>query len=229
MALQRRHQLACLNVPQFCRVVHAPSGHVQALHAEGNAHDLSRVTFESVDALACVRIPQLGRLVEATSDNFVTEWIVEADRIDHVLMAIERQQLFATEGVPDTASAIVGTGDELRPRLVEGAIRKRQNVRAQNLEQVKSLRIFVVDLIDQLENHLSQRLLLVLGYQWLFEDDLVDEDLDIGVRHEIEKIDGLRLHIAVSPLVLQYNAGRVIPQQEPLQLHDCATPRAFTA
>jgi hypothetical protein len=40
-------------------------------------------------------------------------------------------------GVPDFAGAVVGAGDELVAALVEGAVRERQNVRPQNLEQVK--------------------------------------------------------------------------------------------
>ena len=65
----------------------------------------------------------------------IAEGVVEGDRVHHVLVPLERQQLLARQRVPHLAGAIVRAGDEAVARLVEGAVGERQDVRAEHLEE----------------------------------------------------------------------------------------------
>ena len=55
---------------------------------------------QHVDALARLRVPNPRRLVKGARDNLVTERVVERDGVDHILVALERQDLLARVGVP---------------------------------------------------------------------------------------------------------------------------------
>mmetsp|Transcript_115380 Transcript_115380/g.322524 ORF Transcript_115380/g.322524 Transcript_115380/m.322524 type:complete len:204 (+) Transcript_115380:154-765(+) len=177
------------------------------------------MALQGVDALPCVRVPQLRGLVKTSCDDLVSEGIVERDRIHDVLVAVQCQQLLAAQRVPDAACPVIGPGDELGPGLVERAIRQRQDVGPQDLEQVKPLVVLVLDLVHQLEDHRAQGVLLVLRDQRLLEHDLVDEHLHVRVGREVQQVDGLRLDVSLPALILQHDARREVPQQEALQLH----------
>jgi len=221
--IQGSNQLPCLNIPELGRVVHAAGRNVRALHAKCNANDFGLMALERMNALSSVGIPKLRGLIKTSSDYLVAERIVESDRIDYVFMAVKRQHLFAAESVPDTASAVVGARDEPGAGLVEGAIRKWQDVSSKNFEKVEALRILVVDFLNKLEDHLPKCLFLALGNQGLLKHNLIDKHLDIRVRSEVEKVYRFRLYVAIPPLVLQHDAWRKVSQQETLELHGSTT------
>ena len=52
--------LAGLNIPHLCCVVHRTSGDHPSVWIEGQAHNLSRVSLESVVWLAICSIPELN-------------------------------------------------------------------------------------------------------------------------------------------------------------------------
>lgn len=68
---------------------------------------------------------QLYPPTERPGDYLVAIRVVECDRIDHVPVPLESQQLVARYGVPDLAGAVVASRDELVARLVECAIGER--------------------------------------------------------------------------------------------------------
>lgn len=74
-------------------------------------------------------------LTERTSDDLVSVGVVERNGIHHVSVALEREQLISRYGVPDLAGAVVAACDEFVAGLVEGAVRQRQDVCSQDLEQ----------------------------------------------------------------------------------------------
>ena len=85
----------------------------------------------------------------SAAHNLVAEWIVEGDRIHDVLVPLQRQHLLARQRVPHLARPIVRAGDEAVAALVESAVGERQDVRAQDLEEVKVLgRLGHIDLLD---------------------------------------------------------------------------------
>mmetsp|Transcript_34986 Transcript_34986/g.63038 ORF Transcript_34986/g.63038 Transcript_34986/m.63038 type:complete len:205 (+) Transcript_34986:645-1259(+) len=162
MSLEGSYLVASLHVPKLRSVVHAPCRHVSALQIERHANDLCLVTLQRVNALPCVGIPKLGCLVETASHDLVATRVVEGNGIHNVLVSIKGEELFTAQGVPDTAGSVIGASDEFGARLVESTVRERQDVCTQDLEQVESLIVLVVDLVDELVDHLSQRLSLVL-------------------------------------------------------------------
>jgi hypothetical protein len=83
----------------------------------------------------CLRLQRKVFLTEGTRDDLVAVGVIERDRVYDVPMALEGQQLVTRDCVPDLASAIVTAGDELIAGLVEGAVRQRQDVCAEDLEQ----------------------------------------------------------------------------------------------
>lgn len=54
---------------------------------------------------------------------------------------------------PYLASAVIGAGDELVPRLVEGAVGERQDVRAQDFEKEEVAGVVALQALDQLVDH----------------------------------------------------------------------------
>lgn len=75
------------------------------------------------------------RLTEGSRNDLVTVGVIEGDRVYDVPMAFKREQLITGDRVPDLASAVITASDELVARLVEGAVRQRQDVSAEDLEQ----------------------------------------------------------------------------------------------
>ena len=58
------------------------------------------------------RLSRLAERTERPGDDLVAVRVVERDRIDDVLVALQRQQLVARRGVPDLAGAVVAARDE---------------------------------------------------------------------------------------------------------------------
>ena len=83
---------------------------------------------QSVVQLARLGIPHFASLVKRACDHLIVIRFVERDGVDDVFVALERQQLLPSVGVPNFAGAIVGASDETIARLVKGAIGERQNV-----------------------------------------------------------------------------------------------------
>jgi hypothetical protein len=88
-------------------------------------------------------------LTEGSGDDFVSVGIVEGDGVDYVAVALQRQQLVPGYRVPHLARAVVTAGDELVARLVEGAVRQRQNMRPQNFKQKKVASLVAFQLLYQ--------------------------------------------------------------------------------
>mmetsp|Transcript_11960 Transcript_11960/g.44456 ORF Transcript_11960/g.44456 Transcript_11960/m.44456 type:complete len:301 (-) Transcript_11960:16-918(-) len=212
---------AGLDVPQSRRVVHRSGGNHGALRVKGQADDLRRVPAERVEQLAFLRVPQLGRLVEAARHDLVSIRVVEGDGVHHVPMALQGQQLVAGHGVPNLARPIIAPGDKLVPALVEGAVREGQNVRPQDLEEVEVRAGLRLLLLDQLVNQAPELWLAILRHQRLFEDNLIHEHFDVGFLGQVQQVDFLVLAAPVAQLILQYDARRIVSQQEALQLHLC--------
>ena len=99
--------------------------------------------------LALVQRFQISRDVE----NFPV-WIVEGHGVDDIGVLVKRQQFFAGHGVPDLASAIVTSSDELATVLVEGTVSERKQVSSEHLEEFKVLllvlSLFLYEFLDQL-------------------------------------------------------------------------------
>lgn len=89
---------------------------------EGKADNLHGVTLQSMVQLASVGVPDLGFFVERSCDDFVSERVIEGHAVDHVIVVIQREQLFSSYGVPDLASSVVGARNELITTLVKCAI-----------------------------------------------------------------------------------------------------------
>jgi hypothetical protein len=115
---------------------------------------------------------------ERPRDNFVAVRIVESNSVDNVAVALQREKFFARIRVPHLHHAVVnfstfshaaivspnnrapssphlaGTvvtpSDELVARLVEGAVRQWQDVRSQNLEQIKIATLVALKLLNEL-------------------------------------------------------------------------------
>lgn len=90
---------------------------------------------QSVVQLARLGIPHFASLVKRACDHLIAIRVVERDGVDDVFVALERQQLLPSVGVPNFAGAIVGASDETIARLVKGAIGERQNVCPQDLRR----------------------------------------------------------------------------------------------
>lgn len=98
-----------------------------------------------------------GSLTERTSDNLITIGIIESNGIDHVSVTLERQQLITSDGVPHFASSVITTSDKLITRLIEGTIRKGQDMSTQNLEQEEVTAFIAFQLFNEFYNKKSTR------------------------------------------------------------------------
>lgn len=63
--------------------------------------------LQCVIQLTSLCVPNLGFLVKATSDNFVSERVVEGHGVNDIAMVIKGKKLFSCHCVPDFARAIV--------------------------------------------------------------------------------------------------------------------------
>ena len=99
------------------------------------------------------------------------------------------------EGAPHLARAVVAARDETVARLVEGAVRQREDVRAQDLEQVEALVLVRLLLLDQLVHQLAQLRLSRIGDEGLLADQLVDQHLHVGVWRQRQQVDRLVLQL----------------------------------
>ena len=70
---------------------------------------------------------------------YLPEGVIEGHAVDHIVMLVEGEQLFAGVGVPNLAGAIVGTGNEFVSALVEGTVGQGQQMRPQDFVQFKFL------------------------------------------------------------------------------------------
>ena len=107
------------------------------------------MTFERVAHLACDTVPDFCRLVEAARHNQITEGVVERHRVNDVFVLLETQQFAATFRVPDLARPIVAARDKFVSRLVECAIRQRQQVRPKHRKQLELLLPILHLLLDE--------------------------------------------------------------------------------
>jgi len=74
-------------------------------------------------------------------------------------------------------------------------------------------------LFDEFLNELLELRAARLRDEGLFEQDLIDQTVDVRLRGERQQVDGLGLKFTVLPHVFKNNSGRVESQQESLQLH----------
>lgn len=72
--------------------------------------------------LSRFRVPQLAGLVKGTCDDFVSEWIVERNRVDDVFMSFQCQEFVAGLSVPNFARSIITSSDESTGRRLSGGI-----------------------------------------------------------------------------------------------------------
>ena len=72
---------------------------------------------------------------------YLPEGVIEGHAVDHIVMLVEGEQLFAGVGVPNLAGAIVGTGNEFVSALVEGTVGKGKQMGAKHLEQSELLHL----------------------------------------------------------------------------------------
>jgi len=91
------------------------------------------------------------------------------------------------------ATGWLGSQGVLRTRLVECAVGQREDVRAQNLEQVEGLGLVRLLLLDEFVHKLAQLRLTRVGYERLLPHDLIDEHLNVALGSEIEKVNRLGL------------------------------------
>lgn len=77
---------ASLHVPHRGLLVHGACGHHQPVRVELRAHYLRSSWVQRVEALSANGIPYFCGSVERPSHNFITEWVVERDSLNHILM-----------------------------------------------------------------------------------------------------------------------------------------------
>ena len=94
-------------------------------------------------------------------------------------MLVEGEQLLAGVRVPNFAGAIITSSDELASVLVEGTVGQGKQVRAQNFEQAKALGLVLLLLLDKLFDEFLELGLFGLRNEWLFEQDLVDQAINV--------------------------------------------------
>ena len=133
-------------------MVHRAGRRQNTVRIEGKTNDLLAMTLERVAHLASDTIPNFCRLVEAARHDQITKGVVERHGINDVFMLLETQQFAATLGVPDLACPIVAARDEFVSRLVECAIRQRQQVRPQHRKQLELLLPVLHLLLDEAYN-----------------------------------------------------------------------------
>ena len=111
--------------------------------------------------------------------------VVESHGVDDVGVLVEREQLLAGVRVPHFAGAVVAARDELVARLVECTVGQREQVRAQHFEQAEALLLVLLLLLNKFFDQLLQLGLARLRDQRLFEQNLVNEAVDIRPGHSI--------------------------------------------
>lgn len=133
-----------------------------------------------------------------TCDDLVPIGIVERDRIHHIPMAFQGQQLVSGDGIPYFTCTIIRSCDELVPGLVERTVRQWEDVCAEDLEQEEIRRIIRLQALYQLcrigisqvsckdagwggltVDHSTQVRALGLRDQRLLENDLIDDHVHI--------------------------------------------------
>ncbi len=102
------------------------------MRIEAKAYNLLLMALKRVLHLSRVRVPNLSRLIEAARHNQVTKRIIKGHGVHHILVLLQTKQLSARLRIPDAASSIVTTRDELISRLVEGAISQWKKMSAQD-------------------------------------------------------------------------------------------------
>ena len=111
-----------LDVPQLGGVVHGACGYQEAVWVEAEADDLHLMPFERVFHLAVVGVPNLGCAVKGPCYYEVSKRIIESHSVYNILMLIEGEEFLTGGSVPDLATPIVGSSNELIARLVEGTV-----------------------------------------------------------------------------------------------------------
>mmetsp|Transcript_32782 Transcript_32782/g.76574 ORF Transcript_32782/g.76574 Transcript_32782/m.76574 type:complete len:204 (-) Transcript_32782:71-682(-) len=168
--------------------------------------------------LSSHRVPHLARLVEGSCNDLVSKGIVECDRVHHVLVPLERQELLPGHRVPHLAGTVVAAGDEPLAVLVESAVCEREDVRSKDFEEVKLLGVLRILFLDELVQELPHVRPLALRQEGLLLQDLVQEHFHVCFDCERQQVDRLLLHLAIA-LILQDDARREVPKQEALELH----------
>mmetsp|Transcript_35406 Transcript_35406/g.34450 ORF Transcript_35406/g.34450 Transcript_35406/m.34450 type:complete len:221 (-) Transcript_35406:19-681(-) len=219
MPCQIKDLLARLHIPDLGCHIHGACSHQKTMRIEGETDDFHFVALEGVVPLAGVGVPDLGGSIEGPRHNLVPIRIVEGHGVDDIFVFFEGEDFSAADGVPDLAGSIVAAGDESVSALVEGAVGEGEEVGPEDLEEAELLFLVLHLLFYQLLDELLQLRFPGLGDEGLFEEDLVDEAVDVGLGGEVEEVDGLRLDLLVLPQVLQDYPWRVVTKEESLQLH----------
>ena len=171
-------------------MVHRAGRRQNTVRIEGQTNDLLAMAFKRVAHLASDTIPNFCRLVEAARHDQITEGVVERHRVNDVFVLLKTQQFAATLGVPDLACPIVAARDKFVSRLVECAIRQRQQVRPQHRKQLELLLPILHLLLDEAYNmsdavvltfdQLLQLRFARLVNERLLQQYLVDQSVHIG-------------------------------------------------
>ena len=138
--------------------------------------------------MACVSVPNLRLSIEGTGHDFVAVGVVERHCVDDVGVVVEREQLLSRVRVPDLARAIVATSDELVTAFVKRAICQRQQMGSQHFEQTEALLLVLLLLLDQLLDKLLELGFARLGDQWLLEQYLVDQAINVSSKENFKII-----------------------------------------
>lgn len=146
--------LASLNIPQLGSIIHRSSGKKSSMGIEGQAHNLLLMPDQSIHAHSGLGIPDFGGFIKRSSSNAVSEWIIEAQTVDNVLMAGKGQELIPRLGIPKFTCPIITPGDKPSSKtsdlhistLIKGAIGKRLMMRPKLLKKFEILELVLNDL-----------------------------------------------------------------------------------
>ena len=140
-------------------MVHRAGSRQHTVRIKGQANDLLPMALERVHHIASVTVPNFCRLVEATRHDQITEGVVERHRVNDVFMLLETQQFTTALGVPHLTCPIVAARDKFVSRLVECAIRQRQQVRPKHRKQLELLLPILHLLLDEAYDSLDTAIL----------------------------------------------------------------------
>ena len=121
-----------------------------------------------------VTILSLNYLSFILSEFYLPVRIVKGHRIHDIGVFIQREKFLSWISIPNFACPIIWACDELVTRLVECAVGKRKQMSPQYLEKSELLLLVLLLLLDEFFYELLQLGFAWLGYQGLFQQDLVN-------------------------------------------------------
>lgn len=122
MAFKSRMDLTHFNIPKFCSTVHRARSKQNSIGIKRNSNNLTLMACISRQQVASDSIPYFSSIIERASTNFISERDIEAHTIHCIFMPFQRMHKVSTGSVPNLASTIVASRDELIPILVKAAI-----------------------------------------------------------------------------------------------------------